>query len=309
VHSARVAVVVNCHAGSVPAMDVIKRALETAGVTADVDAFPDKPRLQDWIHDIARRYDVIAAAGGDGTVALVAAAVAAAGKTLAVIPAGTRNHFARDAGIPTDLDGAVAVLAGGRVARFDIGVVNETIFLNNASIGSYPRMVRERQRAKERVRSTRVAAMVALLRTLFRLPHVTARLSVDGAGLVRRSPLFVVSNNEYQLAGFEMTRRCTLNGGRLALYVTPGIGRLRLLTLPARALFGHLDADPHVETFRASTITMHLTAARIDAAIDGEVHVLQTPLHFHIREATLRTLVPFDSRARAQGGPFDPAEA
>src|SRR5215217_494166 len=93
---------------------------------------------------VAGSYDVIAAAGGDGTVSTVAAAVARANKTLAVIPTGTLNHFARDAGVPIDLEPAVALLRDGRRRAVDVGMVNDQFFLNNVSIGSYPRMVKER---------------------------------------------------------------------------------------------------------------------------------------------------------------------
>ena len=90
------------------------------------------------------------AAGGDGTVSAVAAAVARAGKTLAVIPTGTLNHFARDAGIPTELAQAMARAWHGRERAVDVGFVNGRIFLNNVSLGSYPRMVHERDALEQK---------------------------------------------------------------------------------------------------------------------------------------------------------------
>jgi hypothetical protein len=65
----------------------------------------------------------------------VASAILGTGKKFGVLPLGTLNHFAKDAKIPLDLESAVRVLVLGNAAEIDVGVVNERIFLNNASVG------------------------------------------------------------------------------------------------------------------------------------------------------------------------------
>jgi diacylglycerol kinase family enzyme len=79
---------------------------------------------------------MVVAAGGDGTVSSVAAAVARAGKVMSVIPSGTLNHFARDAGIPAKLDEAVARIRDGAPRAMDVGCVNDQVFVNNVSIAT-----------------------------------------------------------------------------------------------------------------------------------------------------------------------------
>ncbi len=141
---------------------------------------PAGSALQPWLTRVAADFDVIVAAGGDGTVSSVAAAVAAAGKTLGVIPAGTLNHFARDAGIPTELDDAVALIKDAHTRGVDIGLVNGRVFLNNVSLGNYPRMVHERERLESGRRPRAIATALAVARTWWRLGKLTAHVKIDG---------------------------------------------------------------------------------------------------------------------------------
>ena len=142
-HAKRIAIVRNPRSGTAVATETLQHALNDAGVTAEILDTPSGPELDGWLDRIANKYDVIAAAGGDGTVSSVAAGVARAGKTLAVIPTGTLNHFALDAGIPTELGQAVALLRTGVQRGVDAGFVNNRFFLNNVSteisdVGYFP---------------------------------------------------------------------------------------------------------------------------------------------------------------------------
>src|SRR5215469_2096888 len=86
--------------------------------------------------------------GGDGTIGGAAQELADSGIALGIVPLGTFNHLARDLRLPLDIDGAIGVIAGGRVAAIDLGEVNGRIFVNNSSIGLYPEMVRDRERQR-----------------------------------------------------------------------------------------------------------------------------------------------------------------
>src|SRR5688500_12601024 len=115
----RVAVIVNGRAGAAVQEAELRRALDVAGVDAVTHSIPPNVLVAPWITNIARDFDVLVAAGGDGTVSAVAAVAVELKKDLGVIPAGTLNHFAQDAGIPGDLDAALAVLAAGHTRRLD----------------------------------------------------------------------------------------------------------------------------------------------------------------------------------------------
>lgn len=289
---ARLVIVRNPRSGSAIDTATLRQALHGAGVSADIVDVVNGPEFEESIERLAGSHDVIAAAGGDGTVSSVAAAVARANKTLAVIPTGTLNHFARDAGIPTDLAAAVALLRTGRAGAVDVGTVNDRFFLNNVSIGSYPRMVDERTRLERRGHSRRIAGIVAAARTWWRLRSVTASLTVDGRDLIRRSPFIVVGNGCYVLSGFALRQRDRLSDHQLSLYVAPRVGRLGALSLPMRALLGTLDRYEQFETLRATEITIALGHRRVLAGIDGEVRECESPLRFAIRPGALQVLLP-----------------
>ena len=245
-----------------------------------------------WFDRLAGACDVLAAAGGDGTVSAVATAAVRSGTTLAIIPTGTLNHFARDAGIPIDLDQAMALIGTGRERAVDVGVVNGQFFLNNVSLGSYPRMVNQRNALEARGRSRPVAAAMAIARTWWRLRKLTAVLSIDGREIVRRSPFIVVGNGNYVLSGLSLGMREDMSSGRLSLYVAPSTGRIGALTLPFRALAGKLEEYERFETIYAETITAAFHHRRIETGIDGEVRILESPLNFELRRGALRVLVP-----------------
>ena len=289
--SSDIALVRNPRARTAPSTADLERALGEANVTADIYDFPGR-NSHGWLTDIAAKHAVLAAVGGDGTVSTIAAAAVQADKTLAVIPAGTLNHFARDAGIPADLVQAAALLKRHRAVNVDVGVVNERVFVNNVSIGGYAQMVQERLRLEARGRSRRVASIAAIARTWVHLRSVRVQLSVDGTEIARRSPLILVGNGAYVVSGLDLGSRDEIADGKLSLYVTPGTGRLGVLALPVRALLGTLEAHEKFEVFTADTIAMHVAPRHLAVAIDGELVTLATPLSFEIRRRALRVLAP-----------------
>jgi diacylglycerol kinase family enzyme len=299
--SPRIAIVRNPRSGSAPEASELARAARASQVPVTVADVPEGAASTPWLRRMAADFDVVVAAGGDGTVSAVAAAVASAGKTLAVIPTGTLNHFARDVGIPIDLDKAAAVIAAGHERTVDLGVVNEHLFINNVSFGNYPRMVHEREALERDGRAHTLATTIAIARTWWHLRKLAVVLTIDdGKTVIRRSPFIVVGNGSYTLSGLALGRRDEISDGRLSLYVSPSSGRLGALSLPFRALLGTLERHEQFETFFASKIVAEFARRTIVAAIDGEVAELTSPLEITIRRNVLRVLVPFDS---TQGKP------
>ena len=268
----RIAVVRNPRSGTAAEPSILSQAALRSGVQVTVADAPSGAAFMPWIRRLAADYDVLVAAGGDGTVSAVAAAVANAGKVLGIIPTGTLNHFARDLGIPTEIDQAAMVIASGRVRAVDMGSINDHLFINTVSIGNYPRMVHEREAIEKRGHSRTVATTIAVARTWWHLRKLTVVLDIDGRQLIRRSPFIVVGNGSYGLSGLSLGKREKVSDGKLSLYLAPPMGRLGVLSLPFRALFGTLEHHEQFETHCASEITMTLRQRRVGVAIDGEVH-------------------------------------
>src|SRR5689334_21433030 len=138
----------------------------------------------------------IVAAGGDGTVSAVASALAGSGVPLAVLPLGTLNHFARDLGIPAELDAALRVAVDGRVREVDVGEVNGRVFVNNSSIGLYAAMVHRRERQQRRFGRGKWHAMLwAAFNALRVHPFLHLTVEVGGVEHRRRTPFLFVGNN------------------------------------------------------------------------------------------------------------------
>lgn len=289
--SAGITVIVNESSGAAGQGAALEDAVAREGLNVQIVRVAG-PEILEAADRAAAAGHVLVAAGGDGTVSSVASVAARTGSMFGVIPLGTLNHFARDAGIPLDLDKAVATIAAGHTRTLDVADMNGRMFLNNASLGLYPRLVWEREAAESRGRGKWIAFAIALLRTWRRYPTVAVRMMVDGAALVRRTPFIFIGNGEYRAEGLGIGTRASLSGGRLSVYLAPECGRFEILALPLRALAGRLTADVKFESSYASEISIDTNWPSIPIALDGELATARPPIHFGIRPRALRTIVP-----------------
>lgn len=183
----------------------LERRLTAHGVTAKVIRLRRHGEIRRVAEEAVRSgCPVVVAAGGDGTVSAVASAVAGTASALGVLPIGTLNHFARDLRIPLDLEAAIEVLAKGRSDCVDIADINGRSFVNNSSIGMYPRIVVLREREQRIGHNKWVALGLAILTVLRRFPFWTVRVHVEDHVVELRTPFVFVGNNEYELEGLEL---------------------------------------------------------------------------------------------------------
>jgi diacylglycerol kinase family enzyme len=262
---------------------------ERAGASADVRLVRSGGDLVATLQEaIERRPDVIAAGGGDGTVSSVAAALAGGPIALGVLPLGTLNHFAKDMKLPLELESAVERIARGEVRRVDVGEVNGRVFINNSGLGLYPDIVHDRERQRRRLGRGKWPALVwATIGALRRFPFLHVRLSVDGREGARRTPFVFIGNNVYRMEGFAIGERERLDSGCLSLYVAQRPGRLRLMQLALRALFGRLRQARDFDAIRATEIDVESRRHRLRVATDGEIAFMTPPLRYRLRRASL----------------------
>lgn len=236
----------------------------------------------------------VVAVGGDGTQHAVANA--ALGRcVMGVLPQGTFNYFARAQGIPTELDDAVRVLLTGRVQPVQVGLVNDQVFVVNASLGLYPQLLEDREAWKARLGRSRLVAMGAGAATLLGL-HRPMRMrvaSVRGEADVRALTLFV-GNNALQCEQLGLEGAQTVGRGQLAGLVLKPVGWWRMLGLMARGALGTLGESDDVISalFDAADVQPGRAGRRVKVAMDGEVQRMQTPLRFSISPQPLSLLVP-----------------
>ena len=242
---------------------------------------------------VAGGASIVVAGGGDGTINQVASALIGTNSVLGVLPLGTLNHFAKDLGIPLELDQAIRHIAAGHTIQVDTGEVNGKVFLNNSSLGLYPDIVREREKQQQRLgRGKWLAFCWACMMALRRFPFLHVRLSMDGEQHLRRTAFVFVGNNAYGMEGFNIGARACMNTGRLCLYVSHRTGRFGMLRLAVSALLGRIRQEKDFDVVSTKEILIETHHRRMRVATDGEVAVMDTPLQYRIRPASLRVLVP-----------------
>jgi diacylglycerol kinase family enzyme len=229
--------------------------------------------------------DALGMAGGDGSLAIVAEAAAANALPFVPVPAGTRNHFARDVGVdPDDVVGALDAFRDGVERTIDIADVNGRTFLNNVSLGVYGEAV---QRAG--YRDSKVRTLLETAREVSGPGgHLPEMRVIDQRGREYRDPVLVlVSNNEYVLgAPLGRQARPALDGGRLGLAVLYPRGRGRILAAAA---------------WSAPSLAIDAGSV-LHAGIDGEAVTLAPPLRFTIRPQALRVMIAARHADRARRG-------
>jgi diacylglycerol kinase family enzyme len=262
---------------------------EHAGATAEVHLARGGQELTALAREaLARRPDIVVAGGGDGTISGVAAVLAGSTVALGVLPLGTLNHFAKDLGMPLDVEAAVERIVNGQPKRVDVGEVNGRVFINNASLGLYPDIVHDRERQRKRLGRGKWPALAwASVVALRRFPFMSVRLSVDGSTRPRRTPFVFIGNNAYVMQGFAIGERTAIDSGRLSLYVVHRAGRLRLLQLALRAIFGRVDQERDFEVSLAEEFVIESRKRRLRVATDGEITMMTPPLRFRVRPASL----------------------
>ncbi|MDQ4104568.1 MAG: phosphatase PAP2 family protein, partial [Actinomycetota bacterium] len=232
-------------------------------------------------------------AGGDGTVAAVAAVAASRRLPLVVVPVGTLNHFARDIGV-IELSDAVDAVRDGSAVAVDLGAVQVDDaaphwFLNTASLGGYPDLVQLRERRESRWGKWPAAA-IALIRVLRASNPLVAR--IDGKPL--KVWLAFVGNGLYRPRGFAAAARHRLDSGLFDVrYV-----RADLRLSRTRFLIGALSsALEHSRTYvqqERPELRVEILGSPVALATDGEVITEGSRFRFYTRPAALKVYRPAD---------------
>ena len=237
--------------------------------------------------------DVVVAAGGDGTIGCAAGNLADTGRPLGIIPLGTLNHLARDAGIPNDMEGAVATIAAGHSQAMDVAELNGQVFVNNSAVGLYPEMVMLREVEQARTgRSKRRAMLSASLASLRHFRRHRLWISAPGLAEPLRTPLLFVGNNRYQVRPFALGTRERLDEGVLCIYAVKARSRAHLFWAGIKGIFGQLDAQEDFLTAYVEEAEITANRPVLTVSADGETIRMETPLRYRIRPKALNLLVP-----------------
>jgi YegS/Rv2252/BmrU family lipid kinase len=289
----RILVIVNPNAGRKAGLPTntndeadLRRALAEHYLHADVFVSPDEARATERVRAAAAEgYDVVAAAGGDGTVRSVAFELLGTATALGILPAGTAMNVARSLGIPRDLDEAVAVLATGEIRAIDVGWARDRPFLEMASIGLNAEILEIAEKAE----GGRLGEVVRLIREAIRSRPTRVLLELDGSAIRTRALGLAVAVGPYAGVGITVAPEARLDDGKIDVVVFEGFRRLELVRHLIAAVGGRRP-DRRVTTHRAARVgvtTRRPLSIRIDSADAGA-----TPIEITVKPYHLRVVAP-----------------
>jgi diacylglycerol kinase family enzyme len=295
---APVSVLINRGGGAVAAdseiRDKVARALDSAGIEAALELIAGGECAVRSRAITERGDPLLIVGGGDGTVSAAASALVGTNTALGILPLGTLNHFARDLGIPTDLEEAATLIAAGNTRQVDIGEVNDRVFINNSAIGLYPLMVVDRDLQRRKLgRSKRLAMLLASLRTLFRFSHYRLTLTINEERTGRvDTPLLFVGNNDYRIDLGAPGQRERLDGGELCVFVMRKKTRRGFVAASIRALFDRSRPEDMVRLEDVQRLWVSSRRSKLAVSFDGEVVHAAPPLDYRIRSRALAVIAP-----------------
>ncbi|MGA9285709.1 MAG: diacylglycerol kinase family protein [Solirubrobacteraceae bacterium] len=238
---------------------------------------------------IARGAEVIGMAGGDGSQALVATVAARHDIAHVCIPAGTRNHFALDLGLDRDdVVGALDAFTDGVERRIDLARVNDRVFVNNASLGVYAKVVQS-----EAYRDAKLGTWTDMLPDLLgpNAEEIDLEFTAPDGTVYKDAPLVLVSNNPYELTHFSGAgTRERIDTGLLGI-VAARVRGTDVSKLVALELVGQAGRYPGLLSWSSPEFEVH-SGGPVEIGLDGEALVLDPPLHFASLPGALRVRLP-----------------
>ncbi|WP_127145796.1 diacylglycerol/lipid kinase family protein [Pelagibacterium montanilacus] len=298
-------VLLNVNSGTAQALgltgETVSEMFEAQGITATVDADPDTDFDERVARAVASDADTVVAAGGDGTITALAAALLGTGKSLAILPLGTANLLAKDLHIPFDPEQWVASLREMEPTAIDVCEVNGHVFLHKAVAGMIPELAAGR----ERIRGGGLGAVLGFLRYAARRTSRARRLALeitaeDGQSHVERVQSIAVASNAYDEGLGRFFAKAHLDEGFLTVYIVKHLNLGDMLRLTARMLSGRWRDDESLRIEQVQSLTIRSKKPRLQMMIDGEVMSMPTPLQFSLRPRALPILAPVQHQSQEE---------
>lgn len=293
----RICVLLNLSAGRKRAAgehDDLMEMFRAKGAPADKRELTKGDDVGDVVREVLQEdYDIIVAAGGDGTIAGAAAAMKGAKPAFGVIPFGTFNYFARSLNIPEEPERAVDAIVNGAPKSLRLATLNDVVFLNNANFGVYPNMLAEREATYSRWGRSRIAAYWAVLTTLTRLPKPLAlSIKTPDARLNVRTPVAFVFNNAFQLREMGLEGVACIEEGKFAVLVSRGRGRWGLIKNGFALVLGQATRGDDFSLICAEEVEITASRKALRVARDGERQRMKGPYRFRLHHDAIRVMAP-----------------
>jgi diacylglycerol kinase (ATP) len=293
---ARIRVIWNAAAGAKAGVSTnqnteerVRRLMAAAGLGTELVSTTTPAEAKASALEAARSgYDLVVAAGGDGTVETIAGELLGTTTALGVLPLGSVMNLARSLGIPRDPDEAAAALAIGRVRTIDVGDVRGRPFFEAASVGMNVAIF-EAAAAFER---QRWSAGLRNIWTAIRYRPARMAIELDDGRIRTRALMVSVSNGPFTGAGMNVAPHARLDDGKFDVVVFRRLSKARLVRHLLSIAFGRYVYAPEAEVRRSAAVRID-GARSLPVRADGRV-IGTTPIELATRPAALRVVVPRD---------------
>lgn len=280
------------------ALIVNQQAKNAVKVKAYLDAFDRQEIQYDYysvkaidldktIAKAIKQYSLILIGGGDGSIRTAAQYCANSSITLAILPLGTMNHFAKELNLPKDCQNLVEALKKGNHIKIDLAEVNGHVFINNSSLGFYPKFAKKRDYFSKFYNKW-LSYIPGLIETLQKHDIFSLRIKAKNIDKELKTAFLMISNNLYTFQFPTTIARESFRQGKLGVYFLKE-GHFRL-----RKIFNHLfTKQSHFTLFEsdASLRIEVLNKDKITISLDGDTMVCQTPLIYKSLASALKLLV------------------
>lgn len=282
----------------------LRRLVKDSAIDAQSFRFLGAEELLESFDALCHKRERVLIGGGDGTMKACAAIALKRKSGFGIIPLGTMNLLARDIGVPEDIEEALNCYAvNAREDLFDVGMINNQLFLCCAGIGTIPEASEFREETRDDnafVAFPRLAGVIWA--SLEKLKNQSISLNIDGKIQKIRSSSLVISNNSFNedpSIGVDGLKKESLTDGKLGVYsVSPRtvMDRLRVLS---RLALGSWQKDPVVQTWHGEAVSVFTKQHQQLLSLDGETVVMKTPLECRIKPSSLPLLVPMAEEMRS----------
>lgn len=236
-----------------------------------------------------QHYDLVVAAGGDGTVNEIVNGIAHTRTALAVLPVGTGNVWVRELKLPLRPLEAATSLGAGHIVNLDLGMAGDRYFLLMAGVGFDAAVTRAVDPAAKRKLGL-LAYIVQALLTAREVHGTRARINIDGRMIKGRVLMVVIGNSKLYGGFLQITHHANLTDGLLDVAVIKGqdvrSAPLHILSI----LLRRYNLNPDMDYYRAREIQIS-SAMPLEVHVDGDP-IGSTPMTFRVARGALRALVP-----------------
>ncbi len=291
----RIAIIVNEQRQDSPLLD--KKLMDETAAKYDLsyDLFLVKPEaIEASIQNLLpQTYNGYVIGGGDGTVRSAVQLLVGQDIPLTILQLGTFNYFAKELGLPTDIDSLFKMIKNNKIKLVDVGEVNNHVFLNHSSVGFYSRIMKMRNKHPQLLTKNKFLKILFTAFNFFNeLPLYKITIKIEGTEIAFKICLLVVGNNYHSTDMINFGNPVTLTMGLLEVLVVTCQNRWELFRCMIMMLFTKSENNKYISKYACEQLTVQAESNSINVVIDGDLFKLDVPLHYTINHKQLPVFVP-----------------